>query len=105
MRSWWLNQNQCSGNRRVELNFKIKRMEAILLSMTAKERQFPQLLDGSRKKRIASGSGTRPDEINVLLKQYDMMRKVMKKGVMGKFPPMTGGGFNPGAGFPPGFPR
>jgi len=84
---------------------KIKRMEAILLSMTAKERQFPQLLDGSRKKRIASGSGTRPDEINVLLKQYDMMRKVMKKGVMGKFPPMTGGGFNPGAGFPPGFPR
>ena len=44
---------------------KIKRMEAILLSMTAKERQFPQLLDGSRKRRIAAGSGTRPDEINV----------------------------------------
>jgi signal recognition particle subunit SRP54 len=84
---------------------KIKRMEAILLSMTARERQFPQLLDGSRKRRIASGSGTRPDEINVLLKQYDMMRKVMKKGAMGKFPPMMGGGFNSGGGFPPGFPR
>lgn len=84
---------------------KIKRMEAILLSMTAKERLFPQLLDGSRKKRIAAGSGTRPDEINALLKQYDMMRKVMKKGLTGKFPPMPGAGFNPGAGFPPGFPR
>ncbi len=84
---------------------KIKRMEAILLSMTAKERLFPQLLDGSRKKRIAAGSGTRPDEINVLLKQYDMMRKVMKKSLTGKFPPMTGGGFHPGAAFPPGFPR
>src|SRR5260370_27035044 len=40
---------------------KIKRMEAILLSMTAKERLFPQLLDGSRKRRIAAGSRTRPD--------------------------------------------
>lgn len=94
---------------------KIKRMEAILLSMTAKERRFPQLLDGSRKRRIAAGSGTRPDEINTLLKQYDMMRKMMKKGGMaqkaanlmggpgfgGGFPP---GGFPPGA-MPPGFPR
>ena len=61
---------------------RIKRMEAILLSMTAKERRFPQLLDGSRKRRIAQGSGTRPDEINTLLKQYDMMRKVIKKGGM-----------------------
>jgi signal recognition particle subunit SRP54 len=79
---------------------KIKRMEAILLSMTAQERLFPQLLDGSRKRRIAAGSGTRPDEINVLLKQYDVMRKMMKKGAVGKFPPMPGGNFNPGAGFP-----
>lgn len=89
---------------------KIKRMEAILLSMTAKERRFPQLLDGSRKRRIAAGSGTRPDEINTLLKQYDMMRKMMKKGglpqraakLMGG--PGFGGGFPPGA-MPPGFPR
>jgi signal recognition particle subunit SRP54 len=75
---------------------RIKRMEAILLSMTAKERRFPQILDGSRKRRIAAGSGTRPDEINTLLKQYDMMRKVMKKGSLGGL----------GKGFPPGmFPK
>ncbi len=89
---------------------KIKRMEAIILSMTAKERQFPQLLDGSRKRRIASGSGTQPSEINTLLKQYDMMRKMAKKGgMMQKAQNMTGGrgmpgGFPPGA-LPPGFPR
>ena len=80
---------------------KIKRMEAILLSMTAKERHFPQLLDGSRKRRIAAGSGTQASEINSLLKQYDMMRKVMKKpGLMGKAMGLMGGG--PGSGFPPG---
>ena len=88
---------------------RIKRMEAILLSMTAKERRFPQLLDGSRKRRIAAGSGTRPDEINTLLKQYDMMRKMMKKGgMMGKaMGMMGGGGFGGGlpGGMPPGFPR
>ncbi len=88
---------------------KIKRMEAILLSMTAKERRFPQVLDGSRKRRIAAGSGTRADEINTLLKQYDMMRKMMKKGsLMGKAMNMMGGGGMPGGfptGMPPGFPR
>ena len=88
---------------------KIKRMEAILLSMTVKERRFPQLLDGSRKRRIAAGSGTRPDEINTLLKQYDMMRKVMKKGGMDRNMQNLMGGRGPGGfpsgGFPPGFPR
>ena len=88
---------------------KIKRMEAILLSMTAKERKFPQILDGSRKKRIAMGSGTRPDEINQLLKQYDVMRKMMKKGdFMAKAANLLGGGLPgglPPGGFPPGFPR
>jgi signal recognition particle subunit SRP54 len=81
---------------------KIKRMEAILLSMTPKERQFPQLLDGSRKRRIATGSGTRPDEINTLLKQYDMMKKMVKKGGPGQKMQnlMDGKGF--GGGFPPG---
>ncbi len=87
---------------------KIKRMEAILLSMTAKERRFPQLLDGSRKRRIASGSGTRPDEINTLLKQYDMMRKMVKKGGADRnlqnLMSGRGAGFPPGA-MPPGFPR
>ncbi len=87
---------------------KIKRMEAILLSMTNKERKFPQLLDGSRKRRIAAGSGTRPDEINQLLKQYDLMRKMVKKGgMMQKVQNLMGGqglgGFP--TGMPPGFPR
>ncbi|HUO58799.1 MAG TPA: signal recognition particle protein [bacterium] len=89
---------------------KIKRMEAILLSMTLKERKFPQLLDGSRKRRIAQGSGTTANEINTLLGQYDMMRKMMKKGgAMGKVMNRMGGaGFPPGGfpgGMPPGFPR
>ncbi len=70
----------------------LKRMEAILLSMTPKERRFPHLLDGSRKKRIAHGSGTRAEDVNNLLKQYDMMRKMMKKGPLGlKLPNMPGG--------------
>ena len=86
---------------------KIKRMEAILLSMTPKERQFPQLLNGSRKRRIAAGSGTSANEINVLLGQYDMMRKMVKKGgsmekMMGR--KGFGGGLPPG-GLPPGFSR
>jgi signal recognition particle subunit SRP54 len=54
------------------------RMEAILNSMTKKERDFPQLLNGSRKKRIARGSGTTVQEINQLLKQYLAMKKMMK---------------------------
>ncbi len=87
---------------------KMKRMEAILLSMTPKERRHPQLLDGSRKKRIAAGSGTRADEVNNLLKQYEMMRKLMRnQGMMAKMQKMMGGGLPgmPPGGFPPGFPR
>jgi len=56
----------------------IVRMEAILNSMTRKEREYPQLLNGSRKKRIAKGSGTSVQEINRLLKQYLAMKKMMK---------------------------
>jgi signal recognition particle subunit SRP54 len=56
----------------------IVRMEAILDSMTKKEREFPQLIDGKRKKRIAKGSGTSVQEINRLLKQYLMMKKMMR---------------------------
>jgi signal recognition particle subunit SRP54 len=47
--------------------------------MTPAERRKPQVLDGSRKKRIANGSGTRVQEINQLLKQYKQMRKMMKR--------------------------
>jgi signal recognition particle subunit SRP54 len=51
---------------------------AIIDSMTREERQYPQILNGSRKKRIAAGSGTTVPEINRLLKQYQQMRKIMK---------------------------
>jgi signal recognition particle subunit SRP54 len=56
----------------------IVRMQAILDSMTRKEREFPQLLNGHRKKRIAKGSGTSVQDINRLLKQYLQMKKMMK---------------------------
>jgi len=92
---------------------RLKRMEAILLSMTAKERRLPQLLDGSRRRRIATGSGTTPAEVNSLLGQYDMIRKMMRKGggtgkKMGRMGGFPGGGLPGGGGFPgmpPGFPR
>ncbi len=54
------------------------RVTAIIDSMTRDERQYPQILNGSRKKRIASGSGTSVAEINRLLKQYQQMRKLMR---------------------------
>jgi signal recognition particle subunit SRP54 len=85
---------------------KIKRMEAILLSMTSRERRFPQLLDGSRKRRVSLGSGTRPDEVNALLRQYDLMRKMMKKGsLLQKAQNLMGGMGGFPAGRPPGFGR
>ncbi|HEX6083371.1 MAG TPA: signal recognition particle protein [Thermoanaerobaculia bacterium] len=56
----------------------IVRMQAILDSMTKKEREFPQIINGHRKKRIAKGSGTSVQEINRLLKQYLQMKKMMK---------------------------
>ncbi len=63
----------------------LKRMEACIDSMTPKERRHPQLLNGSRKKRIAKGSGTSVEEINRLLRQYGQMRKLMKR--LGKADP------------------
>ncbi len=56
----------------------LKRVEAIINSMTGEERRNPQVLNGSRKKRIARGSGTSVQEINQLMKQYLGMRKMMK---------------------------
>ena len=56
----------------------LTRVGAIIDSMTPDERQYPQILNGSRKKRIAGGSGTSVSEINRLLKQYQQMRKLMK---------------------------
>ena len=77
----------------------IKRQQAILSSMTPKERRYPKLLNASRKKRIASGSGSTVPEINRLLKQFKDMSRMMKKmGKMGR-KGMLGGG--PPGSMPP----
>lgn len=61
-----------------------KSVEAIILSMTPRERSNPQIIDGSRRKRIAAGSGTSLQEVNRLFKQFDGMRKMMKMMSGGK---------------------
>ena len=55
------------------------KVEAIILSMTKKERQKPEIIDSSRRKRIAKGSGTSPADVNKLIKQFKDMRKMMKQ--------------------------
>ena len=68
-----------------EMNRNMARTEAIILSMTPKERRNPQILNASRKKRIAAGSGTSVQQINQLLKQFEQTQAMMKQfGKMGK---------------------
>jgi signal recognition particle subunit SRP54 len=87
------------------------RMEAMINSMTAAERKRPDIIKGSRKRRIAAGSGTQIQDVNKFLKQFTQMQKMMKKmsgkggmqkmmrGMKGIMPPgMGGGGFG---GMPP----
>lgn len=85
-----------------------KRMAVIIDSMTVRERRFPDLLNGSRKQRIAAGSGTQLADINRLLKQHKqmqkMMKKVGKKGGMQKMMRGMQGMKFPGGGMPPGMP-
>ena len=57
----------------------LDRIEAMILSMTPKERLNPEIINGSRRKRIAKGSGTTVEDINRLLKQFDQMKKMMKQ--------------------------
>ncbi len=57
----------------------LDRTEAIILSMTPRERTKPDVINGSRRKRIAAGSGTTVEEVNRLLKQYEQMNKMMKQ--------------------------
>jgi signal recognition particle subunit SRP54 len=57
----------------------LKRVEAIIDSMTPGERQRPETLNGSRRKRIAAGSGTRVEDVNRLLKQFADMQKIMRQ--------------------------
>ncbi len=62
----------------------LKYVEAIILSMTVEERQHPAIINGSRRKRIATGSGTSVQEVNKLLKQFFEMQKMMKNFTKGK---------------------
>ncbi len=88
----------------------VHRMIAIIGSMTKKERRHPDLLNGSRRARIARGSGTQPADVNKLLKQYQQMEKMMAKlgggGLKGLMRQMgaamkgMGGGGLPPGGFP-----
>ena len=86
------------------------RMEVMINSMTAKERRHPELIVGSRKRRITRGSGTQVQDLNRLLKQHKQMQKMMKKmkgggmekmmrGLGGMMPPGGGQG-GPGGGLP-----
>jgi len=86
----------------------VPRMVAIIGSMTKKERRNPALLNGSRRARIARGSGTTPADVNKLLKQFQQMEKMMSKlsqggmkGLMRGMKGMLGGG---GGGFGGRFP-
>jgi len=69
--------------------------EAIILSMTKKERENPKIIDGSRRKRIANGSGTDSAAINKLLKQFKMMSEMMKKMSKGNLKGMNDKGIPP----------
>jgi signal recognition particle subunit SRP54 len=85
-----------------------KQMEAIINSMTLKERRNPDMLNGSRKRRITQGSGTTLQDLNRLMKQHKQMQKVMKKMKGGGLANMMRGmgGRMPPGGMPPGgFPR
>jgi signal recognition particle subunit SRP54 len=83
------------------------RTEAIIHSMTPQERRKPELLNGSRRKRIADGSGTKIAEVNQLMKQFQQMQQMMKmmrgggmKKMMRQMEAMKGKGGFPGGGFP-----
>jgi signal recognition particle subunit SRP54 len=92
-----------------------KQMEALINSMTPAERRNPELLNGSRKRRITAGSGTDIQDLNRLLKQHKQMAKMMKKMKGGGMEKMMrgmggmlgGGGMpgGPGGGLPPGLGR
>jgi signal recognition particle subunit SRP54 len=64
----------------------LDRVEAIILSMTPEERRRPELIKGSRRLRIAKGSGTNVQAVNQLVKQFDQMRKIMRQVGRGKMP-------------------
>jgi len=84
----------------------MRRMVGIINSMTPKERAFPEIIKGSRKRRIAEGSGLQVQDVNRLIKQQMQMKKMMKKmskgGMAKMMRAMKGGGMPPGMGGPGG---
>mgnify|MGYP001029743733 CR=1 FL=1 len=77
--------------RNVQIDEKaFSRVEAMVLSMTIEERQNPRLLNGSRRKRIADGSGSSVQDVNRLIKQFEDMQKMMKNMTRGKMANMFG---------------
>ena len=78
----------------------LKRQVAIINSMTPGERRFPKTINGSRRKRIATGSGLQVQDVNRLLKQFmqmeNMMEKMSRGGVKKMLRGMAGGGMPPG---------
>ena len=80
----------------------LKYTEAIILSMTVKERRNPNLINGSRRRRIADGSGTSVQDVNALLKEFQKMKQMMKQMMKGgKGKGKRRGGAMPGGPFPP----
>lgn len=80
----------------------LKKMEAMINSMTLRERHFPDIIKGSHKRRIAAGSGMQVQDVNKLLKQFDQMQKMMKKmshGGLGKMMRSLKGKLPPGMQF------
>ncbi|MDH5765224.1 MAG: signal recognition particle protein [Gammaproteobacteria bacterium] len=94
---------QLPGNVKDKMNDRdVKRMIAVIQSMTPKERSFPDIIKGSRKRRIAMGAGVQVQDVNRLIKQQTQMRKMMKKfakGGMGKMMKMMKGKMPSGMGF------
>jgi signal recognition particle subunit SRP54 len=69
----------------------INRVEAIICSMTPKERRDPSIINGSRRVRIAKGSGVTPADVNNLLKQFKMVQQMMKGARKGRMPKLPAG--------------
>ena len=75
------------GARKMKFEFdekELKHIEAIINSMTPQEREKPSIINGSRRKRIARGSGTSVQDVNRLLKEFNAMREMFKKMKKGK---------------------
>ena len=101
--------NMAQMTQQKDITGQFSKMEYIIDSMTPKERANPDILNGSRKRRITQGSGTTIQDLNRLLKQHKQMGKMMKKmkgkGMQNMMRGL-GGGMPPGGGFPPGgFPK